>query len=211
MTGGIAMQNADLPERVKERLAFAASRSQCFFYLGSFPSLIPTEAEFHRELDIDRKATRRRLMLYVDHDRKGTKRRYVYVQHGRINESIDYRPDVSDLVFGELETKDSEGYVAKEPPLMFQTWDYCPMPLIGFPVEQRIPEGGDALIVAKTPARCCGEPVGYGRIFYEGNGGYDHKDCVGEDLKAELEWLQSLKPEWKPTKDLPKPKQRVAA
>jgi hypothetical protein len=191
-------------ERVSSRLALAARTDQVLFYLGSFPTLIPTEDEFHRELDIDRRATRRRLMLYVDHDRKAG-RRYVYVQHGRIGESIDYRPDVSDLVFGELQKGESEDFVCTERSLMLNTWDYCPMPLIGFPVEQRIPEGsGD--IVAKTPARCCGEPVGFGRIFYEGNGGFDHKDCVGEDLKAELEWLQALKPEWKPTKELPKKK-----
>jgi hypothetical protein len=195
-------------ERVSDRLALAARTSQFLCYLGSFPSLIPTEAEFHRELDIDRKANRRRLMLSVDYDKKQN-RRFVYVQHGRIAESIDYRPDVSDLVFGELQKGESEDFVCTEPPLMHPNWDYCPMPLIGFPVEQRIPEGSDD-IVAKTPARCCGEPVGYGRIFYEGNGGFDHKDCVGEELKAELEWLQSLKPEWKPTKDLPKPKQKVA-
>jgi hypothetical protein len=196
-------------ERVSSRLALAARTDQVLFYLGSFPTLIPTEDEFHRELDIDRRATRRRLMLYVDHDRKAG-RRYVYVQHGRIGESIDYRPDVSDLVFGELQKGESEDFVCTERSLMLNTWDYCPMPLIGFPVERRIPENGDALI-AKTPARCCGEPVGYGRIFYEGNGGFDHKDCVGEDLKAELEWLQSLKPEWKPTKDLPKPKKQERA
>jgi hypothetical protein len=193
---------------VADRLAHAAARSQFLCYLGSFPSLIPTEAEFHRELDIDRKANRRRLMLSVDYDKKQN-RRFVYVQHGRIGESIDYRPDVSDLVFGELQKGESEDFVCTERSLMLNTWDYCPMPLIGFPVEQRIPEGsGD--IVAKTPARCCGEPVGYGRIFYEGNGGFDHKDCVGEALHEELLWLQSLKPEWKPTKELPKPKQKVA-
>jgi hypothetical protein len=206
-------------ERVSSRLALAASRDQYMVYLGSFPSLIPTEDEFHRELDIDRKATRRRLMLYVDHDRKAG-RRFVYVQHGRIGESIDYRPDVSDLVFGELQKGGSEGFVCTERPLMFPNWDYCPMPLIDFPSEKRLPEGSDS-IVASTPCIICEKAIGTGNIYYEAaliggwyratSGKYIHRECVAEDIDASLKELQEMKPVWKPTKELPKPKQRVAA
>jgi hypothetical protein len=203
---------------VADRLAHAATRDKFFVYLGSFPSLIPTEAEFHRELDIDRKATRRRLMLYVDHDRKAG-RRYVYVQHGRIGESIDYRPDVSDLVFGELEKGESEDYVCTEPPLMHPCFDYCPMPMIHFPAQERIPEGGDS-IVAQSKCWCCEKAIGYGQVFYEAalrngwyvwaRGQYVHRECVAEDIDASLKELQAMEPVWKPTKDLPK-KKAVAA
>lgn len=95
---------------IEEKLAHPRERR--LQYLGSFPTMIATTGEVEREDFIARSALAIGLMLHIDH-RDG--RRYVFVESHFLMHPGHY-PSVTQLEFGELETRDSDGFVCTIPP-----------------------------------------------------------------------------------------------
>lgn len=96
---------------IAEKIELHTSQGWFLKYLGSFPGIL-TDAEYDRQDDIGTIAYRMGLILTVDHRND---RQYVFVSPSPWDKR-SHRPDVSKLVFGELNTGDSEGYKVRTRP-----------------------------------------------------------------------------------------------
>ena len=194
----------------------------------------PTDGEIEREMELCRKLTRLDLIPLIVHDRK-TDRRYFFAENGYAGFGIDHRPDVSALMFGDLNTEDSEGYECRTPPEMAIPLEYMPLVLTRWPLPRRLPAMGTkygacercrhaecaaARKIARAKCNYCGKAIGFEVQYYDlwdesGKvGGYAHRECIGAELDEEEARLRALKPHWEGThkdRELPKPKTERAA